>query len=133
MIMTAKDTPAAQRGGVNHFFVYGFFYQISFLQLMERERLRGLWVERLIRAQPGQRVGRPRLPHRLVSLCLHITYHFGWLFGCFCIIFSFCRIYSPFSPAGATLMHIAHLGSQNDFFCLFCFLLLLVVQCMNVT
>lgn len=85
MIIGAKDTPVAQCGGVKHFFVHSFFSQMSFpfsfLQLMEQERRRGLWEERLLRVQPGRRVGRPRLPHRLVSI--HITYHFGCFFICF--------------------------------------------------
>lgn len=80
MIISAKDNPMRQCEGLKHFFVFCFFQQITssfyFLQLREQERRRGLWEERLLRVQPGQRVGKPRLPRRRVSLSIHMTYLF---------------------------------------------------------
>ena len=58
-------------GGVKLFSVSSNKMSFNFPQLMEQERRRGLWVERLLRVQPGRRVGRPRLPHRPVSLHTH--------------------------------------------------------------
>lgn len=71
----------------------------TFPQLTEPLRRKGLWEERLLRVQRGQRVGRLRLPHRLVSLSVHIAYRSGCIYmglaqdhcSCSSTTISFCK------------------------------------------
>lgn len=97
-----------------------------FLKLMEQQRRKGLWEECLRRVQPGQRVGRLKLPHRVVSLYIHITYClclfiyicFTWLnYCCFNTTISFCK------------MSISHSEQLTNRGCGFFYMLSLLHKC----
>ena len=70
------------RGPAKHSFISCSVFLRSFFfcpasQLMDRKNRSRRWEERLLRAQRGRRIDRPRSPHRLVRLCRHVTYHLG--------------------------------------------------------
>lgn len=88
-VMNVEDSRRLSVEGVKHFPAFcssGNSPSLSVLgKLMEQERHKGLWEERPLRVQPGQRVGRPRLPHRPVSLHTRVADRFSPLIGLFIV------------------------------------------------